>query len=80
MNHFVVEEEMFKRHGYQPPAEDLAAQSSFSGLLFDALDKVQAGDADAGRNAATLLRDWLSGHVQAAGKSYVPILKSKGEE
>jgi hemerythrin-like metal-binding protein len=80
MNHFVVEEEMFKRHGYAPTAEDLAAQSNFSAQLFDALDKVQAGDAAAGKNAATLLKDWLSGHIQTAGTSYAPVLKSKGEK
>lgn len=80
MNHFVVEDEMFKRHGHEPSADALAAQSSFTGKLFDALDKVQGGDGGAGKEAVALLKAWLTGHIQEANTSYVPLFKSRGEK
>jgi hemerythrin-like metal-binding protein len=79
MNHFVVEEEMFKRHGYALPAEHMAAQSDFTSKIFDALDAFQGGSGNSNDTLA-LLKDWLTKHITVVAKAYAPVLRAKGEK
>lgn len=79
MNHFVVEEEMFKRHGYVLPADHAKAKDDFSAKAFDAMDAFQDGKGDSQATLA-LLKDWLTHHILVVGKAYASVLKAKGEK
>jgi hemerythrin len=79
MNHFIVEEEMFKRHGYPQIGQHLDEHNGFTGKIIQLLDAYQDGTANVGNEMMTLLKDWLTHHILVVDKSYVPFLKSKGE-
>jgi hemerythrin len=79
MNHFVVEEELFKRHDYPQTAPHLAEHNGFTTKIIELLDKCQAGTADVGNDTMTLLKNWLTHHIMEVDKAYVPFLQSKGE-
>lgn len=79
MNHFVVEEEMFKRHGYVLPADHMKAKDDFSSKMFDAMDAFQDGKGNS-KDTLAQLKDWLTHHILVVGKAYATVLKAKGEK
>jgi len=79
MNHFIVEEEIFKRHGYPQTDAHLAEHNGFTSKIIGLLDKFQAGAGDVGNDTMALLKDWLTHHILTVDKSYVPFFRSKGE-
>jgi hemerythrin len=79
MNHFIVEEEIFKRHAYPQTDAHLAEHNGFTGKIIALLDKFQAGASDVGNDTMALLKDWLTHHILVVDKAYVPFFKSKGE-
>lgn len=79
MNHFIVEEDVFKRHGYPQTEAHLAEHNAFTGKIVGLLDQFQAGTADVGSEVMALLRNWLTHHILEVDKAYVPFFKAKGE-
>jgi hemerythrin len=78
MNHFIVEDELFQRHGYTDSATHVAERSDFTGHLMDALDKFQSDGASLGMDTMAQFKDWLTHHITVSDKAYVPFLKSAG--
>lgn len=79
MNHFVVEEELLKRHGYPQISVHQEEQNSLTGTIMDLLDKLQSGSAELGKDTLSQLKDRLTHHIRVVDKSCAPFLKSKGE-
>ena len=79
MNHFIVEEELLKRHGYPQISTHQDEQNSLTGKIMDLLDKFQAGSSVVGKDTLSQLKDRLTHHIRVVDKSCVPFLKSKGE-
>lgn len=79
MNHFVVEEELFKRHGYPQADDHLAEHNGFTTKIIQQMDQFHAGTAEVCNDTMAMLKDWLTHHIMTVDKAYVPFLKSKGE-
>jgi hemerythrin len=77
MNHFIVEEEIFKRHGYPQIDAHLGEHNGFTGNIIQLLDRFQEG-AEVGAETMALLKDWLTHHILVVDKAYVPFFKAKG--
>lgn len=78
MNHFIVEEDLFKRHHYPQTDAHLGEHNAFTGKIIVLLDQFHEG-AEVGSETLQLLKDWLTHHIMVVDKAYVPFLKSKGE-
>ena len=78
MNHFIVEEELFKRHGYTESAAHISNRNGFTDTIMTMLDKFQHEGADVGKDTMTVLKDWLTHHITVADKAYAPFINAKG--
>ena len=78
MNHFIVEEEIFKRHNYPQTDAHLGEHNTFTGRIIVLLDQFHEG-AEVGGETMALLKDWLTHHILTVDKAYVPFFKAKGE-
>lgn len=78
MNHFIVEEEIFKRHNYPQIDAHLGEHNTFTGKIIVLLDQFHEG-AEVGSETMTLLKDWLTHHILTVDKAYVPFFKARGE-
>lgn len=77
MNHFIVEEDIFKRHGYPQTDAHLGEHNGFTGKIIQLLDQFHEGAA-VGDETMALLKDWLTHHILEVDKAYVPFFKAKG--
>lgn len=77
MNHFIVEEDIFKRHGYPQTDAHLGEHNEFTGKIIVLLDQFHDG-AEVGDETMALLKDWLTHHILIVDKAYVPFFKAKG--
>lgn len=77
MNHFIVEEDIFKRHGYPQTDAHLGEHNGFTGKIIALLDQFHEG-AEVGDETMALLKDWLTHHILEVDKAYVPFFKAKG--
>jgi len=77
MNHFIVEEELFQRYGYDSEAAHKAEHNAFTASVTRLLDRHEAGEA-VDEEALTLLKDWLTHHILKVDKAYVPWMKENG--
>jgi len=77
MNHFIVEEDIFKRHGYPQTDAHLGEHNGFTGKIIQLLDQFHEG-AQVGDETLALLKDWLTHHILVVDKAYVPFFKAKG--
>jgi hemerythrin len=79
MNHFILEEDLLKRHAYPQISAHQEDQNSLTSHIMDLLDKFQAGSTEVGKDTVSKLKDRLTHHIQVVDKSCAPFLKSKGE-
>lgn len=79
MNHFIVEEDLLKRHAYPQISVHQEDQNSLTAHIMDLLDKFQAGSAEVGKDTLAQLKDRLTHHIRVVDKPCVAFLKSKGE-
>ena len=79
MNHFIVEEDLLKRHAYPQISAHQEDQNSLTSHIMDLLDKFQAGKAEVGKDTLSQLKDRLTHHIRVVDKPCVAFLKSKGE-
>ncbi len=77
MNHFIVEEEIFKRHGYPQTDAHLGEHNAFTGKIIVLLDQFHDG-AQVGDETMALLKEWLTHHILTVDKAYVPFFQAKG--
>ena len=74
MNHFVLEEDLFLRFGYEDTAAHKAEHDTFTAGIMQLLLRFEAGD-NIGQETLDLLKHWLSHHILVVDKAYVPYLK-----
>jgi hemerythrin len=79
MNHFILEEDLLKRHAYPQISAHREDQNSLTSHIMDLLDKFQAGKAEVGKDTLSQLKDRLTHHIRVVDKPCVAFLKSKGE-
>ena len=77
MNHFIVEEDLFQRHGYPETLAHKAEHDRFTSGIMELLDRFEEG-ADINDDALNLLKDWLTHHILTVDKGYAPFFKEKG--
>jgi hemerythrin len=78
MNHFIAEEKLFHRHRKAESAAHIAEHNGFNSRIMALLDKCQNGEAGAGKEAMTLLKDWLTHHIMVVDKACVPFINASG--
>lgn len=77
MNHFIVEEDIFKRHSYPQTEAHLDEHNGFTSKIIGLLDQFHAG-AEVGDGTMSLLKDWLTHHILIVDKAYVPFFRAHG--
>jgi len=77
MNHFILEEELFSRHGYPGAAAHKEEHDSFSREAASLLTRHEAG-GDVTLETMEFLKAWLRHHILVVDKAYVPFLLDKG--
>ena len=77
VNHFVLEEELFARFGYQENAAHKAEHDGFTAKVMQLLLKFEQGE-NVGLDAMTLLKEWLQHHILIVDRAYVPFLQANG--
>lgn len=77
VNHFITEEELFKRFGYPEEASHVESHNRFTSRTLDLLQRHEAGEA-VGADALTFVKDWLVNHIMGSDKAYVPFLLQNG--
>jgi len=78
MNHFIAEEELFKRHGHPQADAHTQAHSGETEKLVQLLDQVHADATALGQDMLAQLKDWLTEHIRVDDKAGIPLLQSKG--
>lgn len=78
-NHFITEEDLFKRFGYPESAGHLAEHNRFTATAADLLSKFEDG-ASVNNEAMSFLKDWLVHHIMKVDMAYVPFMKEQGIE
>lgn len=76
-NHFIVEEDLFNRHGYSESPAHIAEHNKFTKETASLLEKFEAGES-VKEEALEFLKDWLSHHILKVDMAYVPFMKEKG--
>ncbi len=77
VNHFIMEEELFYRHGYPDADAHKALHDHFTKTLLDILSHYEEGK-EIGAEVLELLKNWLVQHIMVVDKAYVPFLAEKG--
>jgi len=76
-NHFIMEEELFKRLGYSESDAHIAQHNQFTKNVSGLLERHDRGEAVT-EEALALLKDWLIHHIMKTDKAYVPFMTEKG--
>ena len=77
MNHFVLEEDLFLRFGYQETAAHKAEHDGFTANVMQLLLKFEQGE-NVGLDTLELLKTWLQHHILIVDRAYVPFLREHG--
>ncbi|MGB0722192.1 MAG: bacteriohemerythrin [Gammaproteobacteria bacterium] len=75
-NHFVLEEELFQRLGYEESSEHLKEHNSFIREV-SAMLKLHEDGGDVTVTALEFLKEWLRHHILVVDMAYVPFMKEK---
>jgi hemerythrin len=76
-NHFILEEDLFNRHGYPESRAHIAEHNKFTKETAALLEKFEQGDS-VKEEALEFLKEWLSHHILQVDMAYVPFMKEKG--
>lgn len=76
MNHFMVEENLFKQHNYPESEAHRAEHNKFKQTAADLLDKHDSGEM-VNKKALKFLKDWLNHHILKIDQKYVSFFKEK---
>ncbi len=77
INHFIVEEDLFKRFEYPESEAHLAEHNDFNREATALLDQFENGEA-VNEAALEFLKNWLRHHILKIDQAYVPFFKEKG--
>lgn len=77
VNHFIVEEELFQRHGYPETAAHKAEHDRFTSNVMALLEQFEEG-ADINDDVLNLVKEWLTHHILTVDKAYAPFLIEQG--
>lgn len=77
MNHFIAEEDIFRRLGYPESEAHKAQHDRFTAQIMDLLHRHEAGERS-GSETLELLADWLTHHILKVDKAYVEFFRSNG--
>ncbi|MGB0713597.1 MAG: bacteriohemerythrin [Gammaproteobacteria bacterium] len=75
-NHFVLEEELFQRLGYEESADHLKEHNGFIREVSAMLELHEDG-GDVTVAALEFLKQWLRHHIVVVDMAYVPFMKEK---
>lgn len=76
-NHFIVEEDLFKRFDYPKTDAHLEEHNKFTRDTAALLEKFEGGET-LRADALEFLREWLSHHILTVDMAYVPFMKENG--
>jgi len=76
-NHFIVEEELFRRLNYPESKAHIDEHNKFAATAANLLAKFEFGES-VNNEALEFLKEWLIHHIMKVDKAYVPFLKEKG--
>jgi len=76
-NHFIVEEDMFKRFDYPQSEAHIEEHNKFTATAALLLTKFESGQS-VNNEALDFLKAWLIHHIMKVDMAYVPFLKGKG--
>ena len=76
-NHFIVEEDLFKRFDYPQSKAHVEEHNKFTTTAALLLSKFESGQ-NVNNEALDFLKEWLKHHIMKADMAYVPFLKAKG--
>jgi hemerythrin-like metal-binding domain len=76
-NHFIVEEELFKRFDYPDEQAHLAEHNGFTTKATELLERFENGES-VSTQALEFLKNWLIHHILEVDKAYVPFMREKG--
>jgi len=76
-NHFIVEEELFKRFEYPDERAHLAEHNSFTEKAAELLERFESGEV-VSTQTLEFLKNWLIHHILEVDKAYVPFMREHG--
>ena len=76
-NHFIVEEDIFKRYEYPQSKAHIEEHNKFAATAALLLSKYESGES-VNNEALDFLKEWLIHHIMKVDMAYVPFLKEKG--
>lgn len=76
INHFIVEEDLFKRYEYPQSDSHTDEHNSFNAKAVELLQDYENGK-EVGEQTLEFLKNWLKHHILVNDKAYVPYLKDK---
>jgi hemerythrin len=76
-NHFIVEEDLFKRFDYPESPQHLEEHNRFTATTAQLLEKFESGDT-VNNDALEFLKEWLVHHIMKVDMAYVPFMLAKG--
>lgn len=77
MNHFIMEEDLFLRHGYPERERHTALHDQFTAAVMSVINRFEDGE-EVGAEVLTLLKDWLVQHIQHVDRAYAPFFRERG--
>ena len=79
VNHFIMEEDLFERHGYPQAQAHKALHDQFTAAILTMLTGFEKG-ASIENELLETLKNWLVEHIMKTDTAYVPFLREKGGE
>lgn len=76
MNHFIAEEELFRRYGYPEAPAHKGEHDCFSRQATELLMRHEEGN-DVTLNALEFLKEWLKHHILVVDMAYAPFLRER---
>lgn len=76
-NHFIVEEDLFKRFDYPESPAHVEEHNKFTATASELLSKFETGET-VNNEALEFLKEWLVHHIMKVDMAYVPFMKEKG--
>ena len=75
IDHFIVEEDLFKRYAYPHEAAHLGEHDLFNKTATELLSKHESGTT-VNEEAMNFLKNWLAHHILTVDKAYVSFFKA----
>lgn len=77
VNHFIVEEELFQRHGYPERVAHKAMHDHLTKVVLGILTDFERG-MEVQEAVLELLKNWLTHHILREDRAYIPFFQQLG--